>query len=150
MPRCYLLAVAKSSALDESTNSWSLFNLVEQLQIGGLTEEQIAEARPVLPFEIHAQWEFEDEEMGTPFEFKVSIGVQGQEPLESHLVEIHSDNRRHRVRMTGVPVPGVGRGQVKVLWRSTGDADWTVESLAWPLEVSLKASDAEIQLPLDA
>lgn len=151
MPRCYLLAVSKSSSLDESTNSWSLFNLVEEVQIGGgLGEEQVVEVRPVLPYEIHAQWEFQEDEMGTPFEFRISIELDGQEPLESQTFTITSEHRRNRVRMTGVQVPGVGSGQVRARWRQTGDEEWTLEPVAWPIEFSLSATDTEPTLPLEA
>lgn len=150
MPRCYLLAVAKSSALDESTNSWSLFNLVEEVQIGGLTEEQVAEGRPVLPFEVHVQWEFTEEEMGAPFEFKVTIDLEGQEPSESGIVQLTSETRRNRVRLNGIQVPGVRSAKVGVTWRDPGSEEWHPESVAWPLEVSLQAVDVTQTLPLEA
>lgn len=106
------------------------------------------EGQVVLPYEVHVHWEFSDEEMGSPFEFKVEIHRDNSDASISQVVELSSDHRRHRVRFAGLSVPGVGAGYVHALWRGVGDEEWQEGPIKWPLDVSVQATDPEPQLPL--
>ena len=106
------------------------------------------EGQVVLPYEVHVHWEFSDEEMGSPFEFKVEIHRDNSDASISQVVELSSDHRRRRVRFAGLSVPGVGAGYVHALWRGVGDEEWQEGPIKWPLDVSVQATDPEPQLPL--
>lgn len=146
MPHCYLLVLSKSSSLDRQTNSWSLFTLVEQIQLGGLTKDEVVDGAPVLPYEVHAHWEFAEEELGTPFECQINTSI-GNDTLASQVMPISSETRQHRLRIRGLGIPGVGRGYVRVRAREVGEDEWQEQAVVWPLEVHLQADEqGELQL----
>jgi hypothetical protein len=70
MPRCYLLAVARGSALNADTNNFTLFELVEGISA------HTRDSRIHLPLELHTYWEFAADELNVDFEMRfVSIGA---------------------------------------------------------------------------
>ena len=126
MPTPYLVAICKSSALDEGTNNYSLFNLVEQVQVPRPTS---------LPYEIHVYWQMTDEEIGQEFEMRVIIHSDVDE-RRSPGVPFTTNTRRHRVRITGgLPALSAGQYEIRVESRLGNVQQWTRHGIMWPLDV---------------
>jgi len=131
MPDCYLLAVAKDSSLDRDNNIWSLFNLVEQVQV----EAKNDTSPMVLPLEIHAYWFSKPEEFDIEFEFRV-VFVRGDKDIVwTDNVPLKFTTQRHRVRMRGVPLLEVGEYKLAVEWRRKDSEEWNRCSIFWPLVI---------------
>ena len=89
MPRCYLLAVCRSSSIDQVSNNLSLFTMIEQLEAAreSIPSEALSslapEVRPSVVFdtELHICWLFTEEELGRPFVIRYVVYESGEEVL---------------------------------------------------------------------
>ncbi len=131
MPRPYLLAICSASALDARSNNFSLFVLVEQLQI---------QQAPVdLPLEIHVYYEFDEPELGVPHEMRLElVDVNGNLAWHSPWIALTSPSRRHRLALAGIQIPNLGYFHLFATIRTIGQpADDAQRSpWGWPLEVT--------------
>jgi hypothetical protein len=133
MPRCYLLAVCSGSSLDEDTNNFSLFNLVEQVQC-----HADAPADLVLPLEVHAYWSFAPDEIDRAFEVHWVLCAQGGIEMIGQGYPIRSNSPHFRMRMFGLGIPRLpGDCEVRVDWRLLPSESWTRDPAAWPLVLTL-------------
>lgn len=128
MAHCYLLALAQGSALDQYGGNWSLFGLTERLQIPA---DLPAAGEIVVPFEIHAHWEFSPEELGAKFEWRFLL-TTGDETRFSKTYQLESTKRFHRHRIRGFPLLLEGETRLMAEWR-VQDAEWTRCGVYWPL-----------------
>ena len=140
MPACFLIAAAHSSALDSETNNWSLFSLIEQLQVTVSSQLPTLEG-VVLPYEIHVFWELRPEEIDREFQFRL-VSRQENEEKKSDAFTITSDKTRYRLRLVGLPIRFRGRSELLVEWRAGETDDWQRCSAYWPLEVDLLVDEA--------
>ena len=136
MPECYLLAIAQNSTLDKTNNTWSLYNLLEQIQIE--TAEPFASGETIrAPLEIHVYWELNKSEQGVEFQFRlVSITEEGERVGEK-LFPLKSDKPRHRFRLLGLEIYATGRNELRVEWRKKGGRKWHRSSAYSPLTVEV-------------
>jgi hypothetical protein len=135
MPRCYLLALAGGSSLDQHSNNVSLFNVVEQINIPRGGPEPPPNA--VLPIEIHAYFQIRPHELNQRFELRFAlVGSSGLETLtDPH--EHKSATLRYRTRTMGLPIPPVAdMYEVRVDLRPAGTEHWSRDALSWPLIVA--------------
>ncbi len=103
MPDCYLLAVAKSSTIDSSSNNFSLYELIESVQV---ETDKLIEGKKIIQtqFEVHAYWYLTPEERGIEYEWRlVLITPDGEFPGEKHFT-MKTNKARHRFRLRGLPV----------------------------------------------
>lgn len=132
MPKCYLLAVAAGSSLDQHSNNVTLFNLVEQLNVppgappppGG-----------VVPLEIHAYFMVAPHEMQQSFDVRfVMVAASGLETM-SDVFTHRSVTPRFRTRTAGLPFPPVvGAYELRVDVRMTGGS-WSRDAALWPIAI---------------
>lgn len=127
MPTCYLLAVAKGSSLDTYSNNWTLFHLVEQVQV--------SQTPNALPFEIHTYWLFQPDEYNEEFEFRFVLLPLLGDRVEGRPFPLRSTTPRYRLRATGLPLPGFGDYTLQVEWRRPGQESWELGHIFWPLRV---------------
>jgi hypothetical protein len=129
MPRCYLLAVCSGSSLDERTNNFSLFNLVEQVNF-----RTGATADLTLPLEVHVYWSFVPDEFGQAYEARWVVSTSNEAETIGQAHALHSISPHFRMRMLGLGVPPVaGNCEVRVEWRIAASDGWTRDPAAWPL-----------------
>jgi len=131
LPRCYLLVCCGGSSVDQQTNNFSLFSLVEQVNLppgaphppGGL-----------LPLEIHSYWALGPDEIGREYEIRfVLVAPTGLEtpsdPFKHRWV-----TPRFRSRTLGLPLPPVvGAYELRADWREAGSAGWRRDPASWPV-----------------
>jgi hypothetical protein len=138
--RCFLLAIAKGSAVDTTDNNLSLFATIEQMGV------------PVFPanpgVELWAAFEVSDADRETLHEVRLVIFKSndedgyglGERRSTSDPVAFTPLSRRFRVRFTGLSLGAPGKFHIQVEWRRTGEADWNLEAIAWPLQVDERVS----------
>ena len=138
MATCYFLAVAAGSALDQTTNNFSLFNLIETVT---------AKASPdsgnsvQLPFEIHAFWELAPDEHNLDLEMRIIFEHEGEGVFTGDPVLISSAKTRHRIRLLGLPpLPGPV-SSIHVEWRKVGDDTWMREPARWPFILRIEPAE---------
>lgn len=134
VPRCYLLAVASASSLDQSSNNVSLFNLVEQVNLPATSPPPPGTAIPV---EVHAYFEIATAELGQSFDLRFAL--RGSSGLETYTDSFphRSTTVRYRTRVVGLPLPPVlDQYELRLDWRLSGSDGWTREPLAWPLLIT--------------
>ena len=134
MPDCYLLAVCSGSALDQSSNNFSLFGLVEQLQV--------REAPSVLPLEVHVYWEFEPAELNEEFEMRLVLIRDGRDLSTSAPIPFHSATPRFRIRLAGFEAREPGSFHLKVDWQRPGSSNWNRMAISWPIQVEVLGEQA--------
>lgn len=129
--RCYLTAVSLASSIDATTNTLSLFSLVEQVEV--------SEFPAVVPLELHAGLQLTDSERASGTEFEVSFAMEldGKPTNESAAVTIRPSALHHRIRVSPVQIPSVGAFQVIARWREKGHAEWALGEVRWPLTATL-------------
>ena len=127
MPECYLLAISSGSSLDNDTNNWSLFKLVEQVGV--------PHTPGILPLEIHTYWLFEPEEYKINFDIRLVLVNREGGRLESKSIVLSSQTPQHRVRITGLPIDGFGFHKLRVEWRKQDADQWEQCPIFWPLRV---------------
>jgi hypothetical protein len=133
MPKCYLLAVASGSSLDQHSNNITLFNLVEQLNF---PKHKLPPAGALLPLEVHAYFELDARELNQRVEVRfVLVAASGLEtPTEAHVHR--SSTLRYRTRTMGLPAPPVaGSYDLHVDTRLEGEIVWARDPRSWPLHV---------------
>lgn len=129
MPTCYFLALAAGSSLDQETNTWSLFTLIENLQVPKVPID--------LPLETHLFWVFTPAELDMSFEGRLVIfSSSGREEWSDPFL-LNSPTRYYRLRLRGIALSDVGEYQLSVEWRKMDAEDWTRAALFWPLTVRL-------------
>lgn len=133
MPRCYLLAVASGSSLDQHSNNVTLFNLVEQLNVPPNAPQPPG---GFLPLELHAYFMIAPHELHQTFQ--VRLAMVSDTGLESYTesFDFKSATPRFRTRSLGLPVPPVhGMYQLRVDVRAEGTGEWRRDPAAWPLAI---------------
>lgn len=142
MPRCYSLVVCIGSSLDQATNSFTLFHLVEEAQA-----QIVPGSAPVLPFEVHTYWQFAPEEINRTVHMKFALQSDDRRH-ELPSAQFQSNTVRFRVRSIGLAVPPQSAAyELRVSWRLTAEDEWREEPIFWPLiltigEVPRPASEA--------
>ena len=129
MAHCYLLAVSQGSVLDHYTNNWTLFGLTTRV---GIPPDAPAAAGDVLmPFELHAHWEFGPDEMGGEFEWRFLM-TTGDRTSTSAPYQLRTEKRFHRHRIRGFPLLLEGDTRIMAEWRMQ-HGEWNRCALSWPL-----------------
>jgi len=134
MPKCYLLAVAAGSSLDQQSNNVTLFNLVEQVNVPpGVTPRPGSR----IPLEVHAYLQADPGELGQEFEMRFSLvhlttGLETLTDPATHRVP----TIRLRTRAMGLPFPAVfGHYDLRIDFRLPGNDEWDRDPLRWPLSI---------------
>jgi hypothetical protein len=130
---CYLLVVCESSALDQNNNTWSLFNILESIELLPNAPPP-GSANLVLPLQLHAHWEFAPEEFGVQFEWRFVMAAEGQE-RRSKGFTLRTEKRFHRHRIQGIPILLEGDLHLFAEWRRDEGA-WQRSAISWPLRVN--------------
>lgn len=130
MLRSYLLALCSGSALDSTTNNFSLFNLVENL---GLPGEALGQ---VLPFEMHLHVLVDAAARNAEFEARiVRVEEKGNVETGEAFAFRTGDGAHFRIR-AGFRVPqAYGDYLLHAEWRRKGEEAWHADSAIWPLAV---------------
>jgi hypothetical protein len=131
MPDCYLITVSRGSSLDRYSNNWSLFTLVEQVEVKRIPID--------LPFEIHTYWKFEPHECNEDFEMRVLFVHPTGERTPGDPFSLRSPTPRFRFRVTGFPVTVAGDCTFRVEWRRPGQETWKLCHVYWPFSVTVQA-----------
>jgi len=137
MPECYLLAVARTSSLDSATNNWSLFNLVEQMQV--LADQVGITKQFTLPLEVHVYWQLSSEEINREFQFRL-VARKGSEETALKPLTLKTDKSRYRIRLQGFAIPYVGDVRLETEWRFGEREKWRRCSIFWPLQIQVESS----------
>jgi hypothetical protein len=140
VPRCYLYTIAERSALDSSSNNFTLFSLVEQVQVNQF---------PVtLPFEIHSYWKFAPDEINVDFQLRIILVSSTGDEVSSDPAPLRSSTPRFRVRATGIHLRRPGSYELRIEWRESESEHWTRDNVFWPLQVSSSSERAPDQTEL--
>jgi len=131
MPRCYLLACAVSSSLDQTSNNVSLFQLVEQVNVA---PDAPRPGSGQLPVEIHAYFQVDHQELGADWELRyVLVSPTGLE-TSSEIFRHRVVTPRFRTRTLGLPIPPVnGHYVIAVDFRRHGEESFRRDPLTWPV-----------------
>lgn len=130
LPRPYLVAISSGSSVDQRSNNFSLFTLIEQVQLPRIPT--------TLPLEVHVYYEFDEAEMGRPHEVRVDVvDARGVSRWQSAWTPVTSPTPRNRIVLEGVGVPEAGYFHVFATIRPAGEPvdDAQRSSFGWPLEV---------------
>lgn len=133
--KAYLLVVSGDSSLDKFSNNWSLFRLLERLGLPGFPA--------LLPFNVHAHFELEDEEIGLEHQFRFVLVLEGGGEDPSDPGSFTSRSKRHRVKSEGMFLREPGYHHLYVEWRQLDADDWHRSEVGWPLECHKKEEDGE-------
>jgi hypothetical protein len=136
MPSCHFLCVAESAALDVYSNQWSLFHLLDALEIAGPSPPS-AEKPQLLPVEVHAHWSIPPQELGEGFEWRLVTTTESGELVHKGMNALKAQSRFVRVRTFGLPIHASGLIRLQVESRMKGQGDWVRSPAAWPLLVNL-------------
>lgn len=143
MLHCYLLALASGSSVDQVSNNFSLFNLVEQLRVSDnlLGRE--------LGIEAHIYWLVGEQARDKDFEVRVvRIGADGSEDAGAALPFRPAPTDRVRFRAGAFRLPNAyGNYLLVVEWRAKGNDDWHREHATWPLTVEKEPSTQPSAVP---
>jgi hypothetical protein len=140
MPSCYLLAVTQASALDQSSNNWSLFTLIEQLRIPADAPPAGA-AGAALPLEVHCYWQLTAAELDRSFEWRLVV-TAGTQERAGNAFPLQSNKPRMRIRAQGLHYFFEGETTLRVEWREPGASDWIRCPNFWPLIIERDAGPA--------
>jgi hypothetical protein len=142
MIRCYLLALCRASSLDAETSNFSLFSLVEAIQMVPFVP------RAIVPIEVHAYFEAENEDVGTECEMRgVWISETGVETVGEAINALPITSPRPRTRAMSLRLPpSIGSYKFGIEWRQRGAAAWVREAACWPLTIH----DAPVPVPANA
>lgn len=131
MPKCYLIALAAGSSVDQQSNNVTLFNLVEQVSVPPGIDPPPGSK---VPLEMHAYLKLDPFEIGKEFEMRFAlVGPSG--------LETFTDAKTHRgaaprvrTRALGVPFPALlGHYELRVDFRVPGQEDWKRDECTWPV-----------------
>lgn len=118
MPDCYFVAVTHSSSLDRDTNTWSLFTLVENLNIEGEFAYEEDEAMVFPLVELHTFWLLEPHEFDKEFQIRfVFVTEQGKKSSKNTYL-LKSNKSRHRLRIRGLELVRLGKLKLQVEWKA--------------------------------
>lgn len=129
--------VCRRSILDESTNNYTLVEVLEQLSMGEPPEE--VEFPVTVPFEFHivSLWTRSDPDEGASGEERRRLFGPGGEELHQHTMTVElEDNRRfrNRGRFSAIPIAGAGYHYWEISFRADPGDEWTQVATS-PLEV---------------
>jgi hypothetical protein len=130
------MAVCSASALDQRSNNFSLFGLIEQLQV--------VQFPAALPLEVHVYYEFDETELGQPHEVRIELfDEQAARVWHSPWITMTSPSRRHRMVLSGIQFPSPALFHVHAVHRIVGAAvDDSIRSSGWPIEVGQASLEA--------
>lgn len=139
MATAYLIDVAYGSSLDQRTNNFTLFNLVERVALPHVPQP--------LPLELHAYFDIPVEERRREHELRFVLLSESGTASFSRAFQFTPRSARHRLRATGMVVQEFGRQRILVETRLRGEDDnrWTRSVFSWPLEVRERAAAANGQ-----
>lgn len=133
MPNCYLLVACGGSSLDQNSNNFSLFNLVEQVNVPPNTPPP---DKGLIPLEIHAYWRVGTEEVGNDYEARFVLVAESGLETPSEIFKFRSITPRFRTRSFGMPIPPViGAYELRVDWRQASNATWIRDESSWPVSL---------------
>jgi hypothetical protein len=133
MPKCYLLAIAGGSSLDQQSNNITLFNLVEQLNF---PRHNAPPPGALLPLEVHAYFRLDPRELNQRFELRYVLVADTGLETPTEVFSHRSSTPRFRTRTYGLPAPPVpGSYEIRVDSRMAGQEDWSRDPQSWPLTV---------------
>lgn len=129
----YFVAICRGSALDRDTRNFTLFSLIEAVQVPREALDQI------IPFEFVFSYEVTDDDVGPALEFRIVwVAPDGGERMGENVIPMTAVERRNRVRAGGIRMPsGVGVSRLYIEWRRTGTQDWARSAIYWPLDVTV-------------
>lgn len=130
MPTPYLVAVCENSAVDQRTNNFSLFHLIEQIQV--------PRAGVMVGMEVHAYYEFTEAERGRPYEVRIRIDDENGRMLStSATIAVTSTTVRHRILLPGLNIPrdGILRVHSEIRAVGGGEQPWVGSPWGWPVSV---------------
>lgn len=138
MPTPYFIAVSQDFALDGRTNNFSLFHLIEQLQVAQLPID--------VPLDVHLYYEFTERERGEPHEVRLRIEAEGGRVVtHSEPIELLSNTPRHRLVLPNLHVARAGELHVRTEVRRRGvepPAEWSLSPFGWPISVEVRPNAA--------
>ncbi|HEX2736260.1 MAG TPA: hypothetical protein VHM70_31880 [Polyangiaceae bacterium] len=135
MPQCYFLTVCASSAIDQTSNNVSLFNVVEQINVHPRAGHP---PNGLLPLEIHAYWRLMSGEQGQPFETRFVLVAESGLETSSTTFRHRPLTSRFRTRTMGIPFPPVfGEYVLRVDFRSNEEDSWQRAQPEWPFSIRL-------------
>lgn len=131
MPGCYLLVACGGSSLDAHSNNFSLFNLVEQINV---PPNAPVPPKGMIPLEVHAYWRLLPSEVGREYEARFVLVADSGLETPSEVFKFRSVTPRFRTRSYGMPVPPVlGTYDLRVDWREVSNASWVRDPSSWPM-----------------
>lgn len=133
MIECYLIAVCRASAIDRDTNNFSLFHVVEAVQIPPSVLGQ------VVPLEVHFYLETAASDVGREIEVRIVWCAEGgvETPGELH-IPIKFVHRRSRTRAMALKLPMAhGNYKLRLDWRVPGSGEWKRSATYAPFDVEL-------------
>lgn len=135
MIRGYLLALCTGSALDKSSNNFTLFNLIERVSVPA---DLLAQP---LPFELHYYFFVDPSARNTDFEMRVvRTDENGTADPGDALPVRTNDSERFRMRAMAFRLPkAFGQYRLHLEWRRRGEVTWNVDPLVWPLSIDAPA-----------
>ena len=135
MPRCFLLAVAQSSAADATTGNMSLFNLVDSVRFiqspSGI----------VLPLQVHVFLAVDQAEIDRNRNILTRLVWVRSDGLEITPGTVNSTLISHphmRLRSESLTCPmNLGSYFIRLEWCWNDEAEWHREPQQWPLDLAL-------------
>jgi hypothetical protein len=117
--------------VDQRTNNFSLFHLVEQMQV--------PRAGVMVGNEVHAYYEFEEAERGRPYEVRIRIDDENGVTLSASApLAVTSATPRHRILIPNLNIPRDGLLRVYAEIRAAGAMEpWQRSPWGWPLSVAI-------------
>jgi hypothetical protein len=142
MPRCFLLAVCTSSALDQGSNTFSLFRLVEEIEITSeIPPTTRAQNRATVPLEIHSYFEFSPDEVNRDFQVRWLVPTDSGDIDTTFEGTLRSPTSRFRVRAMNLTIPiEPGTYHLYLEWRFVGSETWNRDAYFWPLVIRFPVS----------
>ncbi len=133
MPNCYMLIACGGSSLDQNSNNFSLFNLVEQINV---PPNAPPPPNGLIPLEVHAYWRVGGDEIGTDYEARFVLVAESGLETPSEVFKFRSITPRFRTRSFGMPLPPVvGAYELRVDWREVTNETWTRDASSWPVSL---------------
>lgn len=131
---CYFLGVCRGSALDRDTNNFTLFQLIEEVQV---PEAAIGTA---LPFELHFYIAVTGDSLNGRADFQILWKDQngGEDVRGANVFPIDLSHPRVRTRTGAVQLPPrPGHFRIYLEWRMAGAESWTRSFASWPFVLSI-------------
>lgn len=134
--------LCSQTSVDKTSNNISLFNVLEELKVAGLTLN--SEKTYVLPisFELVTFWARDDDNKPTKGQASVRLLAPNGMVMKEQVwdVDLSSFQRfRSIIKISGLPVKQAGRYQFQVQIKDEDDSTWRVCSKV-PLQIIFKPS----------